>query len=67
MKLLTTLRELRIENAIIAFDDYHFSMCHYHDGNFGIGNISSVDIMRLNQESNILEFNNLDAHHYKQK
>lgn len=62
MKLLTRLRELRIKNAINPFDDYHFSIRHYHDDLLGIGTMNFDVIMRLNQESN-----NLEAHNHAQK
>lgn len=67
MKLLTRLRELRIENEVNPnevnpFDQFHFSMNHYHDDTIGIGTTTFDDIKRLNQESN-----NLEAHHNNQK
>lgn len=61
MKLLTRLRELRIGNAVNRFDQFHFSMNHYHDDTMGIGTTTFDDIKRLNQESN-----NLEAHHNHQ-
>ena len=62
MKLLTRLRELRIENEVNPFDQFHFSMDHYHDDTIGIGTTTFDDIKRLTQESN-----NLEAHHNNQK
>ena len=67
MKLLTRLRELRIENEIDSVDDYCFSMSHYHDDTLGIGTITFDDIMRLNLESNNLESNKLKVNHLTQK
>lgn len=67
MKLLTRLRELRIENEINSIDDYRFSMSHYHDDILGIGTMTFDDIMRLNLESNNIESNNLKVNHLTQK
>ena len=67
MKLLTRLRELRIENEINSIDDYRFSMSHYHDDTLGIGTMTLDDIMRLNLESNNLESNKLKVNHLTQK
>lgn len=57
MKLLTRLRELRIENTVNPFDHFNFSMNHYHDDMIGIGTTTFDDIKRLTQESNNLEAN----------
>lgn len=65
MKLLTRLRELRIENEINSIDDYRFSMSHYHDDTLGIGTMTFDDIMRLNLESNKLEPYNLESNNLK--
>lgn len=62
MKLLTRLRELRIDNHVNPFDQFHFSMDHYHNDTIGIGTMTFDDIKRLNQESN-----NLEAHLNNQK
>jgi hypothetical protein len=62
MKLLTRLRELRIENTINPLDQFYFSLDHYHDDTIGIGTMTFDDIKRLNQESNHLE-----SHHSNHK
>lgn len=67
MKLLTRLRELRIENENNSIDDYRFSMSHYYDDSLGIGTMTLDDIMRLNLESNNLESNKLKVNHLTQK
>jgi hypothetical protein len=61
MKLLTRLRELRIENAINSFDQFHFPSDSYHHDTIGIGTTTYDDILRLNQESC-----NIEAHHHNQ-
>ena len=67
MKLLTRLRELRIENEVNSINDYRFSMSHYYDDSLGIGTMTLDDIMRLNLESNNLESNKLKVNHLTQK
>lgn len=58
MKLLTRLRELRIENAIDKlFDNFQFSVdlsqseLTHHDEAMGIGTTTYDDIQRLNVEN----------------
>ena len=67
MKLLTRLRELRIENEVNSINDFRFSMSHYYDDSLGIGTMTLDDIMRLNLESNNLESNKLKVNHLTQK
>jgi hypothetical protein len=60
MKLLNRLRELRLDNYVNPLDQFYFSIDHYHDDTIGIGSATVDDILRLNQESNNIDANNLN-------
>jgi hypothetical protein len=60
MKLLTRLRELRIEDPVEQlFDNFHYSIESFNTEALGLGTTVHEDIIRINDDSFNIEKNNL--------
>lgn len=60
MKLLTRLRELRIEDPVEnLFENFHYSLESFNGEALGLGTTTHEDIIRIHDDSYNIEKNNL--------